>query len=132
MSKFTTPLKLEFLDYKNFRVLEEFSYYRTDDPKDIIIVPKGFVTDFASIPRLFWSILPPSGSSKRNKYGKCAVLHDYLYDKSCIYSVSRKEADEIFLEAMVAMKVSGFVRKLFYYMVRWFGKKNYSNSGSNK
>ena len=26
-----------------------------------VIVPKGFVTDFASIPRVFWSALRPDG-----------------------------------------------------------------------
>ncbi|WP_250530524.1 DUF1353 domain-containing protein, partial [Caballeronia sp. ATUFL_F1_KS4A] len=26
-----------------------------------VIVPTGFVTDLASIPRIFWSVLPPDG-----------------------------------------------------------------------
>jgi hypothetical protein len=39
-----------------------------------VTVPVGFVTDFASIPRLFWSLLRPDGN-----YAYAAVLHDYLY-----------------------------------------------------
>lgn len=110
----------------NWTLTEEFEYYRTDDPNSKIIVPKGFVTDFASIPRMFRHILPVTGT-KRNPYGKSAVLHDYLYDKTCLYNYSRKEADDIFLEAMKAVGVSKFVRYLLYYSVRWFGKSHYKN-----
>lgn len=37
-------------------------------------VPKGFVTDFASVPKPFWSVLPPDGD-----YTYAAIIHDYLY-----------------------------------------------------
>nr|WP_246752119.1 DUF1353 domain-containing protein [Bradyrhizobium diazoefficiens] len=37
-------------------------------------VPVGFVTDFASIPRAFWSLLRPDGI-----YAYAAVIHDWLY-----------------------------------------------------
>ena len=39
-----------------------------------ITVPKGFATDFASIPRVFWSWLPPIG-----RYGVPAIVHDWHY-----------------------------------------------------
>src|SRR5262245_55189884 len=39
-----------------------------------VTVPVGFVTDFASIPRIFWSALPPDG-----RYTYPAIVHDYLY-----------------------------------------------------
>lgn len=126
MSKFTTPLQIEFLDGKDFKLLESFEYYRTDDASEIYKVPKNFVTDFASIPRLFWSILPPTGT-RRNRYGKAAVLHDYFYDANCKYKMSRRQADLIFLEAMKAVKVNAFIRYLLYYNVRLFGKNYYKN-----
>lgn len=126
MSKFTTPLKVEVLDGgENFKLLEEFEYYRENDKDEIIHVPVGFITDFASIPKLFWSILPPQGSGKDNDYCKAAVLHDFLYsnDSNSSYNVSRKEADEIFLEAMKARKVKKITRNVLYWCVRLFGKK---------
>lgn len=126
MSKFTTPLQLEFLENNKFKLIEAFTYYRTDDEKDIIRVPKNFITDFASIPRLFWNVLPPQGT-KRNKYGKSAVLHDYLYDEKCKYKMSRRQADTIFIESMKAVKVNWFIRSLLYSCVRLFGKKHYRN-----
>lgn len=124
MSKFTTPLKLEFLDYKNFKLLEAFEYYKENDANDIVKVPKNFVTDFATVPKIFWSILPPNGT-KKNRYGKSAVLHDYCYDKDCKYNFTRKEADDLFLESMKAVGVSKIVRYTLYYCVRWFGKSHY-------
>jgi hypothetical protein len=39
-----------------------------------VTVPVGFVTDFASIPRAFWSLLRPDGI-----YAYAAVIHDWLY-----------------------------------------------------
>lgn len=126
MSKFTMPLKIEFQDSLKHRLLESFEYYRTDDASEIYKVPRSFITDFASVPRLFWTFLPPTGT-KKSRYGKAAVLHDYLYDTSCKYKMSRRQADLIFLEAMKAVKVSSFTRYLLYYCVRLFGKRRYSN-----
>ena len=40
----------------------------------IVVVPAGFATDFASVPRAFWRLLPPFG-----EYMLAAVVHDYLY-----------------------------------------------------
>src|SRR5690348_11529740 len=37
-------------------------------------VPIGFVTDFASIPRVFWTMLPKDGL-----YTYPAIIHDFLY-----------------------------------------------------
>lgn len=126
MSKFTTPLKLEFLNYKDFKLLEEFEYYRENDKNEVIKVPAGFVTDFASIPRLFWSILPPTGT-KKNKYAKSAVLHDFCFDRTCQYGYSFNEANDIFLESMKAVGVSKIVRYTLYYCVKWFGKSHYKS-----
>jgi hypothetical protein len=40
-----------------------------------ILIPAGYVTDFASVPMLLWSFFPPIG-----KYNRAALVHDYLYD----------------------------------------------------
>src|SRR4051794_2557985 len=60
-------------------------------------VPKGFVTDFASIPRPFWSLFPTDG-----EYVYAAVIHDYLY---WTQTRPRSEADQIFKFAMQDLKV---------------------------
>lgn len=114
MSEFTSPLVVEHISEREWIVRESFEYHVGSYPSDqIITVPKGFDTDFASIPRIFWGILPPSGP-----YGKAAVVHDYCYRTACY---SRKISDIIFLEGMDVLKVSGWKKIVIYYAVRWFG-----------
>ena len=78
-------------------------YYTTDtlewraDGEDAarlssVLVPKGFVTDLASIPSAFWSMLPPTG-----QYTYPAIVHDFLY---WYQPVDREQADDIFKLAM--------------------------------
>jgi len=73
---------------------------REDDPKHLpaISVPRGFVTDYASIPSKFWSVYPRDGD-----YVWPAVVHDYLY---WMQTTSREDADLVFKQAMLAFKVS--------------------------
>jgi len=116
MSSFTTPLKVEFIDGKNWKVLEAFEYHvGKKDSKEVITVPIGFKTDFASIPRAFYTLIgPPTG-----EYGKAAVIHDYLYRNAI---GTRKRADKIFYEAMGVLGVSAWKRKVIYWAVRIFGR----------
>jgi hypothetical protein len=82
-----------------------------------ITVPVGMITDFASVPRLFWNILPPFGT-----YLGPAVVHDYLYHS---HIVTRKNADYAFLRAMTAIGVTKWKRWVMFYTVRLFGGKAY-------
>jgi hypothetical protein len=108
---FHDPLLLEYMDGKKWKIIHSFSY----KPKhgDAITVPSGFVTDFASVPRFFWRLFPPTG-----KYGKAAVIHDFLY---AFNGVSRERADAIFLEAMTDLGVDSLTRHLLWLAVRGFG-----------
>lgn len=115
MSSFTTRLILEPLDDgRRWRLVEPFTYDVGElGGDDSITVPENFLTDFASVPRLFWRIIPPWG-----KYGKAAVLHDWLYH---VQDRSRRECDKVFLEAMGVLGVSWFKRRTMYRAVRMFG-----------
>ena len=79
----------------------------------MITVPAGFETDFASVPRLFWRLIPPWG-----RYSAAAVVHDYLYATA---SVTRYEADRIFLDLMKRLGVPLWKRRLMYRAVRLGG-----------
>ncbi|ECP7106303.1 DUF1353 domain-containing protein [Salmonella enterica] len=118
MSKFTTPAILEMLGHYNWRVYEPFAFYLSDDNSDVISVPAGFVTDLATIPRIFWSVMPPDG-----KYAKAAIIHDYLYDNALR---TKKKADLIFLDGMAVLGVPKWKRIVMYLAVRIFGRGNYS------
>ena len=118
MSTFTTPLICVVLDNMTYQVYQEFDYYiGYQGSSNNISVPAGFITDFASIPRILWSVLPPNG-----KYTKAAVLHDYLY-KNAIKN--KQWADDVFYEAMLVLGVSKITAKLMYNAVKYFGRGNY-------
>lgn len=102
----------------SFQILQDF-HYRTRNR--LILVPKDFISDLASIPRIFWSFYPPFGT-----YTLASVVHDYLYSKEGAKEVSsRKEADQIFLNIMEETKVPKFTRFLFYYATRLFGRSHF-------
>ena len=107
MSSFTTPLDSRLNDDgKTNTLLKRFTYkIGNKNSKKCITVPKGFVTDWASVPRILHSILPPRG-----RYSKAAVLHDYLYKTH--YKKDRKVCDKLFLEAMGVLDVSWWRKKM--------------------
>jgi hypothetical protein len=71
-----------------------------------VTVPVGFVTDFASIPRAFWSILRPDGT-----YTYPAIVHDYLYWTQIR---PREVADKIFKFGMEDFSVDAVSRSTIY------------------
>ena len=122
---FTKPLIVRYIgetDKKSivWEIQESFVYYTNSG--DLIEVPVGFITDFASVPKILWNIFPPTG-----KYTKAAVIHDYLttlkgrLPNGKIYS--KKEVDAIFLEAMTVLKVSRVTRYMVWKAVSLFGDK---------
>lgn len=115
MSSFTDELILSPVNGSGkWELKQPFRYWLDGLHKgDVIVVPAGFITDFASIPQLFWNILPPWG-----RYGKAAVVHDYLYQTGLL---PKKRADEIFIEAMEVLGVNWLTRKIMYQAVNWFG-----------
>ena len=78
-----------------------------------VLVPDGFVTDFASVPQIFWNIIPPIGV-----YDRAAVLHDYLYR---YHLFNRARCDALLLEAMAELGTPLWKRWLIYINVRLFG-----------
>jgi len=124
MSSFTKKLYITESD-KNpgmFRVTRGFSFYLGDkDSKRStgmkITVPRNFETNFASVPRILWSIFPPYDP----KYGKSACLHDYMYSKQMFGS--QKVCDSIFLHSMRILGANSLKAWLMYKAVDLFGKK---------
>jgi len=84
-------------------------------------IPTGFFTDGASTPRILWSICPPMDGDSAEP----AVLHDWLYSKSCPLVFTRKEADDIFLEAMRCAGVLWARRTAIYSGVRIGGSSSF-------
>jgi len=114
MSQFTTKLDVALVGKNLWELQEGFEYHVGYlGSGEIIIVPAGFITDFASVPRIFWPIIDPIG-----KHGKAAVIHDYCYYTACY---RRLRSDAIFLEAMEVLEVEEWKRIAMYNSVVTFG-----------
>lgn len=87
-------------------------------------VPKGFVTDFASVPRIFWQFLPRDG-----KYTYPAIIHDYLY---WVQDRPRESADEIFRISMKEFSLDPIVINAVYWGVRAGGGIAWKNNAAAK
>ena len=83
----------------------------------IVIVPRGFVTDFASIPQPLQILRAQLPTTAR--YGNSAAVHDYLYWRQ---DCTREQSDKILAIAMREAGVSLLERTLVYEGVRRFGQ----------
>ena len=115
MSRFTNALVITPLsDGRTWVLMKSFGYdVGAEGSADKIDVPLGFMTDFASIPRPFWAILPRWG-----RYGNAAVLHDWLYWSQ---ERPRPASDRVMLEAMTVLEVPAWEKYLVYWCVRALG-----------
>lgn len=127
MSSFTEPLIVEVVQREKypFRVVRPF-IYEVGSPGSgrMFIVRPGFLTDFASVPFGFRWLVPIVG-----RHGKAAVLHDWLYDT---HVVSRRQADDIFYEAMGVLGVRPWRRFLAWAAVRLFGAPAWRHGGRHR
>lgn len=93
--------------------LNELLVYEGD--QQTFTVPVGFVTDFASVPRIFVWLVPAYGA-----YTKAAILHDHLCRDA---PVRRRDADGIFRRCLREAEVPFIRRWLMWAAVRagaWF------------
>jgi len=94
--------------------------------RDRFTVPKGFRTDFASVPRIFQALIPKNGS-----HDAAAIVHDYLYRyKPLVPSpaplrsmqrISRRDADRLFRRIMRELGTNCIRYNLMYAAVRIMG-----------
>jgi hypothetical protein len=99
-----------------FKTLEHLDHQLINGRQ--LFVPRGTVSNGASVPRLLWWIYPPYGT-----YTYPAVVHDFLYENN-LYT--RKFADRQFLIDMGRCNTNKFTKWLFYYIVRIFGGLNWN------
>lgn len=111
MSKFLTNLNVELKeDSRVWRVTFPLVY--ASDLIGQVLVPEGFETDFASVPRI-----PLIYSMWGDRAHREAVLHDYLFRSDSVPKTSFDVANEVFLEAMAACGKSWCVRYPMYWGV---------------
>jgi hypothetical protein len=132
--------KVEFDSYLDTRevadgvweLLQDFTVFiHTEEQTFEVIIGKGFVTDYASVPRLPFAYLLYGGIGNY-----AAVLHDGLYSNSSLVSIrdfdtqmrfhpDREVCDKAFLVGLEARGISSWKAKPMYWAVRWQGAKYY-------
>jgi len=90
---------------RKWRLLEDFNFNLGESTK----VPKGFETNGASVPRLFWWFLDPA-----TELFEAATVHDYLL------SINSNKADIIFYRLALKYGVPSYKAKIAYLSVKLY------------
>ena len=123
MSRFVTTLKTEQTDRRTYKLLDDLVL--ADDDQRTIIVPAGFVTDFASIQVLHNAFLFVLFALVSGYGNYAATVHDFLYSYG---QVTRKEADAVLYRALRAEGVARWRAWLMWAGVRIGGAKHYTKT----
>lgn len=124
MSSFLDPLVVTEISDSIFAIADHPFRYQSDEAKQIITVPIGFYTDFASVPRfpLIYALLGDTAHEP-------AVVHDWLYYSAI---VNREMADNVLYEAMTVFGVEDWRRDMIYEGVRaggWYAWDQHRKAG---
>ena len=120
MSEIRRPI-LKPYSKDRFELVEPYSVtmpiFKSELAEEITVeVPKGYKTNGANIPRIFWSIFPPNSP----EYLSAVVVHDYLCDAK-LYAL----ADEALKHIMANLSVAKWKIYCFYYACRVWHKLRY-------
>jgi cytochrome oxidase assembly protein ShyY1 len=118
MSGFHTFLEVREAESPDSWVLIAPLIYETGAGEKIII-PRGFITDLASIPQALRSLIDVNGISRSP-----AVLHDYLY---CLQDREREPVDALFVEALYSRGATRLQAETYYFGVRIGGQCGWDN-----
>lgn len=121
---FLCPLRSELVEpgwwRSKYKLTSPLMYvtWEVAEPPVLIYIPKGFKTDYASVPRVpvaYWLV---------GRIGDpAAVVHDYLYWKQ---NYSKSLCDRIYLEALLACNVHISLASIMYTGVVVGGHRAYN------
>jgi hypothetical protein len=131
-ARFTGPVIVRYVDGHVWATWEDVGYRIQQGglAGKLSTVRAPFELDFASIPRVFWRLMPPTGLPGQ-AYGAAAVWHDWLYAHQAVQGepITRKQADRVFLEIMAYKGVARWRRRVMYWAVRLFGLPAWRRAG---
>ncbi|POM15729.1 Protein of uncharacterised function (DUF1353) [Burkholderia cepacia] len=128
MSKFLSPLQVELIsDATNsgrgtWRLTAPLPY-QSEVARQVFVVPAGFETDFASVPRAPVAFLLTADSAHA-----ASAVHDFLY--TAPHPVSREIADAVLKEASIASGVPAWRAWLMWAGVRIGGAAHWGAAAS--
>lgn len=126
---FTTALRSDWVQGEDRIVTTQPLIYFDKKTGRDFVVPIGFYSDGASVPRFLWAVV---GHPFNKDVREAAVLHDFLYFSGI---VSRAEADRIFREAMQWSGAKWYKRYIYWSGVRaggWKPWNGYRRKNSEK
>jgi len=113
MSSFTKPFKVIVhnvpLKDKPFEINERFEFYSEENNGYTIYIPKGYRTDFATVPRFLWSLVPPVG-----RWSKATIVHDWLIDNPTEHNLGINQINTVLNESMKELDVRWRYRQLIF------------------
>jgi hypothetical protein len=112
MKQFNGDVILEEMKNGFWKLQDDFSY---EDDSIQVTVKSDFITDGASIPKLFWSV---AGNPLENDLLKPAIIHDGLYT---LMQLPRGKCDKLLKEMLLFNGTSKVKANLVYYVVRILG-----------
>lgn len=113
--RFLQNMKTEKVGGRLLKLLDDFDY--RDEDCRIWRAPKNFVSDGASIPQAFWSLI---GGPWDGVYSNAAVIHDY----ECVRRTTAwEQVHKLFFRAMLAAGTEPLRAKLMYAAVYHCGPK---------
>lgn len=126
MSSYTNAPTFKIHKSGQFEVVDGFRYYIGEKGSDVWVdIPPGFLTDFASFPKIFTLIWSPHDP----RWSKAAIVHDFLISNYGYYfdhgnkfkDQTRFFGDRIFHEAMLVSGTPPPLAKLFFLAVAAYG-----------
>jgi hypothetical protein len=122
MVAFQQDIDIRYIDGKHWLLTQPFWYvYEAEDVERFEgVIPAGFIFDFHSIPRVFWSVISPT------EYGHAAAIHDHTYKFNLL---PRVHCDKAYGEALVIEEAPEWKRCVMYRAVRTCGWRPYGKYG---
>ncbi len=115
---FPENLRIEYVKGTRMRMILET--YRIQMPEWFplteLVIPAGYRTDLASIPRPVWWLIDPADPRIR----RASIAHDFCYNQ-CSHLVTKDEADRLLVEACALDGMSWPMRQAVYYSVKFGG-----------
>lgn len=122
----TLPLVQPFADAQNW-VLHTPMTYKVFGTEDMVVVPAGFVTDFASIPKKLQSFASINGP-----WTVAGIIHDYLYWEQGPTGCTRDEADGIFRLVMLENKATAFEANAMHWALEMAGGAAFNSNATDR
>jgi hypothetical protein len=135
LSRQLSPWELTNRGFVNRRraifLLQEEIRFSSDIANDDIVVPVGFMSDLASIPKVAWGIFMAPDDPRVELGG---WVHDLLYCtvgqyKPGIIPLTRKQCDQILaFEAMSELGANKFQQRMVYHALRLGGRGSFNTN----